>query len=326
MKEKRQYIRLCSIVVVLCLITGCGPNNKKVTIIDHDTYEKMTYDTVEVMRGDLEPSMSLTLSTDSYEMIQYGTNNQELELDKVYVSVGDKVKKGQQLVTFKSESIQKIIDDNKQQYDSNAQLVEHYEKLMKIDSSLDYSEDIKQLKEDMAVESLYISEAKAKLKDYQLVAQKDGTIVAMDELIMNGHMNYGNNLVSEACGSGKYKTARPKENIFAVGQTYIAMSDDMEFPMKVSKITDEDIIFTPQADMSALSETESLSMVIKKKKLVDVVYVNAEAISQHNGREYVFSVDIDGYRKAVKVKLGDKVGDNVVIKEGLSGGEKVTVN
>lgn len=89
MKEKRQYIRLCSIAVVLCLITGCGPNNKKVTFIDHDTYEKMTYDTVEVKRGDLEPSMSLTLTTDSYEMIQYGTNNQELKLDKVY-SVLDK--------------------------------------------------------------------------------------------------------------------------------------------------------------------------------------------------------------------------------------------
>ncbi len=324
-KIKKWGLILPGIFTAMCLLTGCGASDRKVVTVQHDAYEKMDYQTIDVVRGDLEPSITLTLTADSYEILQYGTNNEELELEKVYVSVGDKVKKGQKLVTFKSDAIQKTIDENEEQYNSNVQLVEHYEKLMKIDSSLNYKEEIKQLRDDIAVESLYIGEAKKKLEDYQLVAKKDGTIIAMDDMIMNGLMNCGDSLISQACGSGKYKAQRPDGYNFKVGQTYEASADNLKFSLEVSEVTDKNIIFTPKTDMSTLSEAEDLSMTIKKKKLTDVVYIPKEAVSTKGGMEFVFTVDKDGYLDAVEVKTGDTVGENVVIKEGLSGGEKVTV-
>ena len=123
MKKNTKIVRMSGIFTVVCLLTGCGASDRKVVTVQHDAYEKMDYQTIDVVRGDLEPSITLTLTADSYEILQYGTNNEELELEKVYVSVGDKVKKGQKLVTFKSDAIQKTIDENEEQYNSNVQLV-----------------------------------------------------------------------------------------------------------------------------------------------------------------------------------------------------------
>ena len=142
---------------------------------------------------------------------------------------------------------------------------------------------------------------------------------------MNGLMNCGDSLISQACGSGKYKAQRPDGYNFKVGQTYEASADNLKFSLEISEVTDKNIIFTPKTDMSTLSEAEDLSMTIKKKKLTDVVYIPKEAVSTKGGMEFVFTVDKDGYLDAVEVKTGDMVGENVVIKEGLSGGEKVTV-
>ena len=76
---------------------------------------------------------------------------------------------------FKADEIQKTIDEYTQEKEEKQLLIEHYQKLMQIDGSEDYSDDIESLKEDLTIADTYIKEQNEKMKDYCLIAEKDGT-------------------------------------------------------------------------------------------------------------------------------------------------------
>lgn len=48
----------------------------------------------------------MKLKAEGLEKITYDATNAELKLDKVYVAVGDKVEKGELLVSFRSDSLE----------------------------------------------------------------------------------------------------------------------------------------------------------------------------------------------------------------------------
>ena len=96
----------------------------------------------------------------------------------------------------------------------------------------------------------------------------------------------------------------------------------------MEKITKKSIIFKPEADMDGVSEDDTLTITIPLEKLENVVYVPAAAVHHEEDFKeqdiyYVYTVDENGYRSAVKIKPGGRVGKYMVIKEGLQGGETI---
>lgn len=142
------------------LLTGCASQSAEVVTIERTPYEKAAYQTVEVQKG-------------------------------------DKVQKGDLLVSFQSDSIERAIADYENQIEQKELLMEHYTNYMQIDGSLDYSTDITMLKEDITVAELYIEEAEDKLAGYQIVAESPGTITAIDEYLQNGYYKPGTDLITE---------------------------------------------------------------------------------------------------------------------------------
>ena len=57
-------------------------------------------------KGNLTPEITLKLKAEGLEKITYDATNAELKLDKVYVAVGDKVERGELLVSFRSDSLE----------------------------------------------------------------------------------------------------------------------------------------------------------------------------------------------------------------------------
>ncbi|MGN0342187.1 MAG: hypothetical protein ACI4DO_05275 [Roseburia sp.] len=207
--------------LTLCLgigmLTGCGSQGTQVVTIQHAPYEKAAYRTVEVQTGDVCPQFTLTLKAEGYERKTYGATNEDLQLDHVYVSVGDKVKKGDLLVSFQSDSLEQTIASYQEQVTQNELLIEHYSQLMEIDDTVDYGTDITMLKEDTQVAKLYIEEAESKLAGYQIIAEDDGTITEMDEYLQNGYYRPGSKLITEVCGTGNYTATNTENYTFSVG-------------------------------------------------------------------------------------------------------------
>lgn len=315
---------LCVCVGVL-LLSGCGAAEQSVVTIERTPYEKLSYETTEVKRGNLVPEISLKLEQEGYEKINYQATGKDLELDTVYVSVGDHVEKGDILVSFRSESVQEIIDTYEEQREQNQLLIDHYTRLMQIDTGLDYGGDIEALQNDIGIANLYIEEAQEKLSRYQIVAEKSGTITKMDAYLQNGVFMPDKQLITQVCGTGNYLTEKPEGYEFTPGDIYTAEAGINAYELKVSEVTENSVIFTPVSDMSAVAEGSTLQMTVKQPEVTDAVYVNANAVKEVDGAYYVYLLNENGYREAVSVTVGDCVGEYRIITDGLSGGEKVTL-
>lgn len=321
-KVKKQLLAVCLCIPVL---TGCGAKKQALVTINRAPYEKLAYETTEVQRGDLEPELKLKLREEGYEKVLYDATNGELQLDMVHVSVGDKVKKGDVLVSFESESIQETIDTYEEQKSQNQLLIDHYTRLMQIDGTVDYSSDISMLQKDIEVASLYIAEAQEKLSRYQIIAQDDGTITEMNSSLQNGIFVPGHKLITEVCGTGNYQAERPDGYEFQIGETFTAEAGINSYELKVAEVTKDTIIFTPISDMSTITAGSNLSMTVKRPVLADAVYVKAAAVLDIDESYFVYVQNENGYRKAVSVTIGERVGEYRIITSGLSGGEKVTL-
>ncbi len=329
-KNNRKIIQkafLCTMTGITVLsLTGCQEKKRKIVTITHAPYEKMAYETTVVQKGDIQPELKLKLRAEGYERITYDATNEDLQLDTVYVSVGDKVEKGDLLVSFQSEKLQQAIDSYKEQYTQNELLAEHYSKLMQIDNTMDYSEDIAKLKQDMEVAELYIEEAEEKMSRYQMIAKESGTITEMNSYLQNGTFVPGNKLITQVCGSGKYQADLPVNYEFHIGERYEATLGQITYELEVSEVNEKTVVFSPVSDMSSVSEADTLTMEIEQPTLSDVVYVDAGAVKEVDEAYFVYVLDEEGYREAVPVTIGEQVAGQIVITGGLSGGEKVTIN
>lgn len=313
---------------------GCASTQQEVVIIRHDPYEKNVYQTTEVKVGDLDPELTLELIADEMEYIYYDAKSYDLAVEEVYVSAGDKVKEGELLVSFQSEALQQSIDSYEEQIQNNQMLIDHYSNLMKISSDLDYSEDIASLQQDNEIAGLYLEEAKERLDGYQIVAEKSGTITAVDGDLADGKLTTLKRVVTEVCGSGKYTVTTSDDYPFQIGEVYTGSVGIADYRLKLADITDSmtekgtplhTLVFEPVSDMSALSDTEKVTLVIEKDQLTDVVYMDVKALYSKNGNYYVYVLDENGFRDVAWVTVGDYVGDYVVITSGLLGGELVTI-
>lgn len=320
---------IMAVVMLFCLLggllTGCGSRESALVTTTRTPYEKMTYSVTQVEKGNLTPEITMKLKTEGLKQITYDATNEELKLDKVYISVGDRVEEGQLLVSFRSDSIEEELAQYQDEITDKQLLVEHYVNLMNCDASLDYNEDIANLKRDMEVAQLYAEELKEKLSRYQIVAKESGTITAMDAYLQKGSFVPGKNLITEVSGTGNYEADLPEGYDFAAGDTYTAASGALSYELKVAEIEEDKVLFSPVSDMTSLSEADVLTLVITLPTLEDVVYVDASAIRKGEEEYFVYLLGEDGYRSAVTVTLGEQVGNSQVITSGLAGGEKVTL-
>ena len=134
---------LCASMVA-ALLGGCSSKNAESSkpSIHIESYTKVGYDTVTVQSGDISPILNLKLSPDEFETKNYKVSQDDYEVEKVNVSKGDRVKAGDIMVQFKADDIQATIKEYTEQKAENELLIEHYQKLMQIDGSEDYSDDI----------------------------------------------------------------------------------------------------------------------------------------------------------------------------------------
>ena len=323
---------IISTLVCAILLSGCGQKAyKTVTEIPREINQKEEFQTVPVMKGDMEPVLKLNLTRHDTEKINYSVDESDLELEDILVNIGDNVTEGQMLITFKSEEIKKNIEKYSSEVVKKQLLLDHYKRMYNVDYSdrdEKYSVILEELEDDVNLAKLFLAEEQERYKKCQIVAEADGTITNISNKVLSGLIEPGESLVTQICGQTRY-TANTKDDFdFEPDDIYQAIDGEDYYDLKVVEVVPEGdmsrtIVFEPIDITVGLSD--SARMEIKKGKLPNVVYVSSSAIYQKNSDRFVYVVRENGFLEGRFVEIGEEIDDMTIINKGLDGTEEVAL-
>ncbi len=301
-----------------------------------EEYQPWTYDTAVVARGDIEPSIELKLRASQNEKKTYYPLLDEMEVEAVNVLKGDAVSKGTVMVTFKSGDLEEKIEQYKTRLEEDELLIDHYGKLAEIDKNSDYSGDIKFVKDDMEICRLYIQELEAKLEDYNIVAEGDGIVTDVSQLLDYGIVGTQNGVVTVKYGTGEFVAATEADFDFKVGDVFEATYASAIIDVQLTKIeADEEredgsgmqkLYFQAMTDIGSVVSYDTVYLNINKNVIRDVLYVPEEALFQVDDKNYVYTIDDRNMRHGIEVEAGDTENGYTIIKSGLSEGDRVVID
>lgn len=329
--------RRMAAVMVLCvgLLSGCaGKIQTDDLVITIPEYEKITYTTEPVVHGDIAPVLDLRLKSEQFERKEYYPDHDEMEVDQVFVHVGDVVQNGDTLVTFSSEDI----TEERRQYENRVEedtlLIDHYTKLDAINQTDEHQESIEQLKKDQEIAGLYIKDLDARLEAYTIKAEGSGIVSSLSDMLDYGTVYAGDAVVTILYGSDNYTTTTEDDYAFEVGQTFTATFGVGSYEVRLTAIdvlaSDTDagmkrkLTFT-LVDSAKRPSSDSLNLEIEKNVLKNVLYVPEDAIVYVGNDNYVYVLDEDGFRHGIQVQTGVTIDGYTVIEDGLKEGDKVVI-
>lgn len=329
--------RRMAAVMVLCvgLLSGCaGKTQTDDLVITIPEYEKITYTTEPVVHGDIAPVLDLRLKSEQFERKEYYPDHDEMEVDQVFVHVGDVVQNGDTLVTFSSEDITEERRQYENRVEEDALLIDHYTKLDAINQTDEHQESIEQLKKDQEIAGLYIKDLDARLEAYTIKAEGSGIVSSLSDMLDYGTVYAGDAVVTILCGSDNYTTTTEDDYAFEVGQTFTATFGVGSYEIRLTAIdvlaSDTDAGMKRQltftlVDSAKRPSSDSLNLEIEKNVLKNVLYVPEDAIVYVGNDNYVYVLDEDGFRHGVQVQTGATIDGYTVIEDGLKEGDKVVI-
>ena len=345
--SKRKKIRKTALFIgtALVFMTGCGSKKKDLLIPEKEQYAKTEHLVETVQCGDLKTSFSLLLKGKDYTRIEYRVNpndintmidSGELVFDGCYVSQGQKVNKGDLLLSYTSRKLDEEEKKYQDEINENNMTIEHYERLMDIDKSTDYSGQISRLRDKNEVLTLQKAEVEKKRDEFRIYAEEDGTIsyVYKDMTEYLGYIFMGDTsfvVISESTGSSIFTVDTDEDYDFKLGEIYEATTSMNTYKMKLTAIEDagekRNLTFEPEDETIQIPADTVLTMKIDRPIKKNAVYVSSKAIKKSNDdRSLVYIIDENGFRHAVEVETGEFVENKVIITKGLSGGESVSLD
>ena len=351
------------------LLSGCSNDSLDPLVAAGDIPDRVTEKNVmTVERGDVVPVFEAEINLTEFNEVDYRLDkSKQTEFEEKYkvtdlellVDVGDKVKKGDTLVAFKSETLDKKLRENElKKSEANLQ-IEHLYNLMAIDPSLDFSSEINELNGQISTANTYINDIHKTYDSINIVADIDGVVGYIDNAVKDGFIVYASPMVKVVSDSGLYvfKNSTESSDEEDITETSLASSDPSSYSGLEFNIGDR---FNAKTFLSEYvvevcagpGETENASagdavkksdkiyfrlvdeVGVKEKKLVlykemdeikNVCHIDRRALSYYNGEYYVFKEQEDGLFRAVKVKPGVSMGLDIVIEEGLEEGDVVSL-
>ncbi len=348
MDSNRTNLIICCgfiILIIALSLTGCGSNSSTTShssgnnsatsrpVVKIPAYEKDTYKTATVQRGDIEPVLTLKLEPNNRKVTTYGSLEETMEVNEILVEVGDSVSAGDILVSFTSrddEERDEKLNEYNQRLSEDKLLLEHYMRLSAIDKETDYLNDIEMLNNDIELMNIYINELNELRSAMYLKCDEGGVVNFISEDLYKGVAPKMKALIKVVSGSDDFIATCTDDYEFTVGDEFEAESNISRIPVRITDITREGdsrkLTFEVTASGIALDETSVLTLNINKPVIKDAVYVESSAIVSKDGRDFVFVVDDEGFESVAFVKTGSRFNEYIIITEGLNGKEQVVVN
>lgn len=323
--QNRTYTKRLGLILSLAAafsLCGCGESvQAQKVVIPRKIYQKASYVTENVNKGDMKPILTLKLKALIADQVKYSVDIPDAEVDEIYVALGDHVEAGQLLCSFKSEKTKKEIEEYSAELEEKRLMLDHFTRLSLFDlqpreylekerkeyplyqqqedeinknrdteskrrKAIDYDLTLSQLQSDVNLAETYLEEAKARMERCQIRAQEDGIISFISAGLLSGYVEPGAMVMTEVIGESTYEAYTIDKYDFRVGDSFEAEDETTSYKMTVKEVTEESsgtrkIVFAPDATLLDPPEGDSLVMTIQKTQLNDVVYVNANAINKN---------------------------------------------
>lgn len=321
------------LLLVVVALTGCGQKKEvEKAHVSVENYEKLEHDVVQVEKGDLTPQIKVEVKAETFLRRSYMPVYDDMEVDKVNVAVGDHVKEGDELITFKSSELDEEIAAYQEQLGEQQLLLEHYTKLSEIDSETDYETDIENLQDSIAVCSLYIQELQAKQKSYSVIAEADGTVQSVANGLEYSTVSTNNNLITVVYGNDCFSATTSEDFNFIEGERYVGVYGAASFDLILQSVeevgTEADGRIKKKLSFVAaegvdVGSRETMVITFNKPQIKNALYIPTSCIYEFNEKFYIYIVDADGFLSIKEVECGDEVGTYTIILSGVSEGEWV---
>ena len=330
---KRFYFFI--LISALLALTGCiGKDRPELSRPTLSDYDLRSVDTVTATMTDATPTVELVLKSHDTKKVDYRTTLPEPVLESVNIKEGDQVQAGDVMVTFASEGLEKKMKESEDRLEEDRLLIEHYENLAKLEPGNDYSEEIKEIQADAEIAAAYAEDYRARMASYNLIAEGNGVVSSVHEMLSYGVAFPGYTLFSVTYSDNQFVAETSEDYDFKVGEVYPASFAVSEYDMEllsVEEVGKEDdgrivkrLTFTFADHGMGVADVTQMNMRIERATLKNVVMVPEYAVfSAEDGHDYVYKVNEEGYRHAVEVEAGEIVGSERVILKGISDGDRV---
>lgn len=337
MRKLNKYRKALVFISMVLVLSGCGAKKEDELVPPPEPhYDAVLPTTTIVERGDVEPSYELKLELMDYANIRYKyslaqytemSETYELEVEDVSVNVGDMVHEGDIMVSFHSEVLDEKIRENLKTINEAALEIEHLKVLQTINTYKDYSYDIEKLDRDINAAALHISDVRETYRKLGLVAQKDGVVSFVNTIVQNGFIKPDTDIIEVVSSGGLYIAPKDICHNFKIGEKYTGATIDYEYTLEVVSApegaSEDNVYFKPVGVDNVIEKNITLELQLPMQK--DVCYVNKRTIVEKDDHYYVCLLNEKGTCNVVEVKIGESFGDNVIIKEGLEGGENAVI-
>lgn len=214
--------------------TGCSNSNMDDLVNSKDeTYNHEQSDTTVVEHGDLTPSFDMTLELAGYYSTQYNmlaneynkyVEKYEIEIDEVLVNIGDTVEAGDTMVSFKSDKLDTQKAEKRKTITEKTIEIEHLRRLMAIDPNEDHNSEIVRLQQEVNVAELYLSDIDEIYNKMNIIADKRGTVVYINDSLGYGFVEIGKPLITVDSSYGYYTFSSTEEIPLEIGKIYKAQN------------------------------------------------------------------------------------------------------
>lgn len=346
------------LVPAIFMLTSCGNSDMDPLAppveISNNIQER---ETATVERGNLTPTFKQDIELSGFNEVSYSLLQEKVtEMEMMYdvkfeglnVSEGDRVSEGDTLLTFSS----KILDEKSETWESSKSndyiRKEHYLNLQALDGYSDYYDEIVELNENINLADQYISDVNETYNNINIVATSAGVVTQINESVKNGSLVVGAPIIKVVSDDGYYildKSERPNmeksvgaltaaDMDFKVGDRFkakyamneyeVEVIDDPTVSASSGNASSSDKVYFKLVNDESLKE-KTLTISKELPEIKNTCYVDRRAIIIYNDETYVYKVMEDGLRKAVKVTVGEQVGTDIVIKDGLEEGDIVSI-
>ncbi len=334
-------------LMTLSFLSGCGQAARSELVPPADmTYNSTEKTTATVEKGDLTYAFEYEITLSGYEEYDYRISNEKLaemenvydmKLDTVSATMGDHVKAGQTLIAFHSEELDEQLLSSRQNKELARLKLDHIARLAELEPNRDYTEQIKLLENECRVADLYVSDVQSIYSSFNITSDIDGIVTDMDPALAEGHIAPGKILFRIVKNDGYYVMDMGSKDSptgftaadFTPGDRLTAKGAASDYEVEVIETPEgregeTDLVFLkPVTGGDFLGE--SLKVTGRSATRKNICHVDKKAIVKTETGDYVLVRREDGEYEAVKVTVGDTLGLEVVITEGLSGGEQVAL-
>jgi membrane fusion protein, macrolide-specific efflux system len=325
------------IFLVVFLLSGCTLLPTEEKFVEPPLVEppRITYDTEEVVRGDIVKSISVTGSFESLSQQNTYLTDADGRIAEINVGVGDMVSEGDVMMTLVIDNLNYSIKMQEYSLEKTQLNYDRIKKIHDADGSMEF--EFRNAEIDLAMAQLQLDNLKNTRDKSVLYAPISGEVIYMNPIVELGtYISPYIFLFTIADATNiqlQYSSTDSSMSSFKSGQTVEVEYDSIVYEGQVlsaasdpasgstDKVLKVDVKGLP--DTVRRGDTAHIKLIIDEVK--NVLVIPLRAVKIYSGRKYVQILE-DGVKKERDVETGLETSTKVEIVEGLEEGESVIMN